>query len=163
LGTVRARGRGFAEAGALIAPEVRKVAERLGFSETRLLTAWHEIAGEAVATVTRPLRVSHGRDRMGATLYLACAPGRGPEITMQEPALRQRINAVYGYTAISRIRIDQAAPWQPPVVPVRPKPAAPDPALLATLESHLSAVGDDGLRAALRRLGEAVLGRGART
>ena len=42
---------------------------------------------------------------MGATLTLLTTGANAPMLEMQKEKLRQKVNAVYGYNAISRVRI----------------------------------------------------------
>ncbi|MGG7568332.1 DUF721 domain-containing protein [Rhodovulum sp. DZ06] len=103
---------GFKHAASLADGQIRTALHRRGFAEAKVLTDWALIAGEALDGVCRPLRVSYGSKAepgFGATLVLAVAPGRGPEVQMQGPRIVERVNAFYGYRAISRIRVDQRA------------------------------------------------------
>ncbi|QHQ36764.1 DUF721 domain-containing protein [Algicella marina] len=151
--------RGFRQTGACIAADVRRVSEKRGFAETRLLTDWEEICGKDIAAVATPLRVSYGREGLGATLTIACQSARAPEVSMQAETIRTRVNACYGYNAIARIRVTQTgsadipagfAEGQAQFTPKAPPPLKP--AVSAALEP----IGDEGLRAALARLGQNV-------
>ena len=108
-GTARRRGRGFQPAASLLADRVQKAAEGRGFAVARLLTHWPEIAGERLAAVTRPVRISHARGGFGATLTLLTSGPMAPMVEMQLPQLRERVNACYGYNAIQRITLTQTA------------------------------------------------------
>ena len=101
---------------------------------------------------------------MGATLTLLTTGAQAPMLEMQKEKLRERVNAVYGYNAIARIRITQTAPvgfaegqvdfsHRPKVAPA---PAVP-PETLEAATSLAAPVTDDGLRAALERLARNVL------
>jgi hypothetical protein len=77
---------------------------------------------------------------------------------MQLPKLRDRVNACYGYAAISRISLTQTAPGgfaegQADFghAPRAEAPAA-DPALCREASAAAKGVQDDGLRAALESL-----------
>lgn len=160
----RPGGKGFRQAGTLVAKDIRRAGERRGFAETRLLTDWAEIAGPETAAIARPVRVSYREGGFGATLTLLVQGARAAEVEMGLPALRERINACYGYNAISRIRITQTAAtgFGEEAAPFAAAQHAPvsAPALTAEEKIALSAlvgdVGDDGLRTALLRLGSAV-------
>jgi hypothetical protein len=159
------RGAGFRSAGACVAPEIRRGAEKRGFGVARLLTRWEEIAGPDLARVTRPLRVSYSRGGMGGTLVLMTTGPQAPLVALQEPALIERINASHGYAAISRIRLTQtdAASFAAATAgPARAEPPAP-PEAAAQAARHLAGrASDPGLRAALERLGTNVHARAAR-
>jgi hypothetical protein len=107
---------------------------------------------------------------MGATLTLLTTGAQAPMLEMQKEALRERINAVYGYNAISRIRLTQTAPsgfaeGQADFTHRKPAPsaAAPPPDAAARARDMVTPVADDDLRAALERLGRSVLTRPTRT
>ncbi|MFZ1468212.1 MAG: DciA family protein [Paracoccaceae bacterium] len=157
--------RGFEPAFGLMTREVRAAGEKRGFAIARLLTHWEEVAGADLAGVTRPVKVGYGRDGMGATLTLLVQGAHAPMVEMQKDRLRERVNAVYGYNAISRILLTQTAPMgfaegQAQFGPA-PKAVAPvpDPAVLARAQDTAHGVADDGLRAALERLGQNILTR----
>ena len=108
-GKPRKGRKGFEHATKFMTADIRRIGEARGFAESRLLTRWPEIAGEAIATCTKPAKVSYAKGAFGATLTLQVSGARAPEIQMQTDWLRERINACYGYAAISRIRLVQAS------------------------------------------------------
>ena len=157
--------RGFARAESLLKGRIRAATEAKGFSESRLLTHWAEIAGAETASLSRPVEVSYGRGGLGATLTLLTTGAQAPMLEMQLPRLLEKVNACYGYRAIARIRITQTAPVgfsegqaQFGPAPKKQKPA-PDPVALRQAEETAGAITDTGLRAALSALGANVLSR----
>ena len=159
------RMRGFEAASYLLQPRIREVGEARGFAVTRLLTGWAEIAGEATANITRPVKIGYGREGMGATLTLLVAPAHAPMVQMDLPRLKDRVNAAYGYNAIARITLTQTAAAgfaegqaQFTHAP-KPVPPAADPALVAEAASVAAPIHDDGLRAALEALAQNILTR----
>ena len=156
------RRRGFGlQAIAKTLPKVTaKVLGRRGFAEADLLANWAEIVGRdlaarcAVRTLERPRRGAGGE----GVLTLRVEAGFALELQHLEPQLLERINSHFGYRAVGRLRLLQA----PGPAPDPPRPPAPtaDPAEEAALEARLSDVEDSELRAALGRLGQAVLKRG---
>jgi len=156
--------RGFSRASKLLETRIRKAGESRGFAVTRLLTHWDEIAGPDMAALARPVDVKYGRQGFGATLTLLTDGARAPMVEMQKEALRERVNAVYGYNAISRIRVTQTAAtgFAEGQVQFTPKPAAatePAPETVQAARERAEGVADAGLRAALEALGRNVLGR----
>lgn len=150
---------GFVHAGGLLGTKLRTSAEKRGFAEVRLLTQWAEIVGADTAAMTRPVSVSYGAGGMGATLILLAEGAHAPQLQMQLPAIKDRVNACYGYNAISRIKLTQTSATgfaEEPAVFV-PKDAAP--IRDADINSALSKIGDPDLRAALDQLGRSVLAR----
>lgn len=162
---IRRRSRGFQAAATLLADRVQKAAEGRGFAVTRLLTNWAEIAGPQLAPVTRPVRISHARNGLGSTLTLLTTGPMAPMVEMQLPRLRDRVNACYGYNAVSRITLTQTAATgfaegQAEFTPAKkPRPQAPDPAIQAEAAKVAAPVADDALRAALEALAQNILTR----
>lgn len=141
----------------LVERDVRRLGEKRGFSETRLLTHWAEIAGADTAAVCRPVKVGFPRGGFGAVLTLLTTGSQAPMLAMRLPELREKVNACYGYAAISRIDITQTAPtgFAEGQVDFAPKPLArpvPSPETEAQARQTAQGVGDEGLRASLERL-----------
>ncbi len=157
------RLRGFEAASSLLQQRIRAVGEKRGFAASRLLTHWADIAGEAMAAVTVPVKVHYGREGMGATLSLLVAPAHAPMVQMELPRLIERVNAAYGHAAISRITLTQTAAsgfaeGRTPFTAAKPA-AVPDPALRAEAVRTASPVANPDLRAALEALGQNILTR----
>lgn len=157
--------RGFEPTARLLADRIRTAGEARGFAVARLLTHWPEIAGEELARVTRPVKVHYGREGMGASLTLLTTGAMAPIVEMQKEALRERVNAVYGYAAISRILLTQTAAsgfaeGQAQFMSAPPKaPPPPDPAIAAKAAETAAPIRDEGLRAALEALAQNILTR----
>lgn len=163
------RQRGFEVAAGLLAERIRTAGEARGFAVARLLTHWAEIVGDEIAAATRPLKMGYGREGFGATLTILANGPMAPMIEMQKARIRDRVNACYGYNAVSRVVLTQTGPTgfaegQAPFAPApRAAPAqAPDPQIAARAAETATGVADDGLRAALETLARNVLSR-ART
>lgn len=160
------RMRGFEPAGGLMARRIQKAGESRGFAVSRLLTHWPEVAGADMAAITRPVKVGYGREGLGATLTLLVAPAHAPMVEMKKERLRERVNAVYGYNAISRIHLTQTAATgfaegqagfdhAPRAEATPPGLPTPGPEARAVAQG----VADDGLRRALELLAQNVLTR----
>lgn len=161
------RMRGFERTSSLLGERIRGAGEKRGFAVTRLLTHWAEVVGEQTARVARPVKVHYGREGFGATLTILTTGAQAPMLEMQKEQIREKVNACYGYSAISRIRLTQTAPTgfaegqvQFDAAPARPP--APDPQVSAKAAALSGEVGDDGLRKALEALGQNVLSRSKR-
>ena len=102
--------RGFRRADALLQSQIRTASEGRGFAVSRLLTHWAEVAGAEVSKATRPVRISYGRDGFGATLTLLTSGANAPIVQTEIPKLIERVNACYGYAAVTKIRLTQTAP-----------------------------------------------------
>ena len=145
--------------GTLVDATVRKTTGARGFAESKLLTHWAEVAGPDIAAICRPVKVAYSRrGGVGAALTLLTTGAHAPVLQMRLPALRERVNACYGYAAIGRIDVTQTAPtgFGPVEAPAAPKPM-PTPEARRAAERRAASVGDPGLRAALERLGANII------
>lgn len=159
------RMRGFEPASSLLRDTIRHAGEGRGFAVARLLTNWAEVVGQDLARACRPVKISYARGGMGATLTLLTTGAAAPMLQMQEPAIRARVNACYGYNAVARITFTQTsatgfAEGQADFGHApRPPDKAPDPAIAAKAGALASGVADESLRAALDALAVNVISR----
>ena len=161
------RSRGFRQASSLLASQISRAAEGRGFAVARLLTHWAEVVGADVAARARPIKIGHSRGGMGATLTLLTIGPSAPLLEMQLPTIRDRVNACYGYNAISRITLTQTAPtgfaegqasfdYAPKARPV------PDAETRRAAEALAAEITDPALHAAVARLAALKLSREGR-
>lgn len=132
----------------MVAPSVQK----RGFVISRLVSQWPGIAGD-MARWSRPSQLSLSRGG-GGTLKLAIASGFGPVALQMKGAIIERVNASFGYRAVSEVVFVQTLP--PPRHEAPPATQVPsDARAKATweLDAKLEKVASPELRAALRRLG----------
>jgi hypothetical protein len=158
------RLRGFEAASGLLKEPIRTVGESRGFAVTKLLTQWAEIVGSDLAECTRPVKISYGREGLGATLTILTTASHAPIVQMEEPRIKARVNACYGHAAISRISITQTAAFGfaegQAVFTHRPKAeAAVDPMVRKEAVDTAQGIRDTTLRAALETLAQNVLSR----
>lgn len=160
----RKRGfKGFSAMSGLIEGQIRRAGEKRGFAVMRLLTHWDEIVGADTAKMARPVDVGYTRDGFGATLTVLCTGSTAPIVQQMAPQIREKVNACYGYSAISRVRITQTAPvgFHEGQMDFNsgPKPSKPAPApeIVAASETLARDVESDGLRRALEQLGQNVM------
>lgn len=157
--------RGFERTSSLVAARVRTAGESRGFAVSRLLTHWAEVVGEDLAAICRPVEVSYARGGFGGTLTVLTTGAHAPMLEMQAERLRERVNACYGYAAVSRVRITQTAPVgfaegraDFSYAPTRPvAPADPPEGARVQARAAAQGVADAGLRTALERLGGHVM------
>ncbi|ANH06585.1 hypothetical protein shn_04395 [Shinella sp. HZN7] len=142
------------------------LAKRAGIN-TMLLGSWDEIAGAEFAECTRPERITwprrasemtgEGGGHQPGVLTIACEGARALFLSHQQGEIIQRINGFFGFPAVSQMKIVQK-----PVSPHSSRRAKPRP-LTGEAARHLDDLVDgiegDALKAALKRLGTAVLGR----
>ena len=122
-----------------------------GFVEARLVTDWDAIVGGAVAAVSLPEKLS------GGVLTVRVTPGRALDLQHREPLIVERIATFFGNSAVRRLRLRQGDVVRPEAPRRRePRPLTPDER--EALRDCLAGVDDVGLREALDRLGQAILG-----
>ncbi len=161
--------RGFVKTGGVLSQRIRTASEKRGFAETRLLTQWAEIVGPDTAAISRPVKIGYGRQGFGATLTLLTNGANAPMLQADLPRIQARVNACYGYAAISHIRLTQTAETgfgpgfqEGQTMSTAATPAEKptiDPAKDQALLSNLAGVESEGLRSALAALGRNILTR----
>ena len=157
--------RGFHAVSGLVEKHVRRSGESRGFATMKLLTQWEAIVGKDTAQIATPVKVGYSREGFGATLTLLVPGAQAPMIQAELPRIRERVNACYGYQAISRIRLTQTAPTgfsEGQRVFERPSGTALkqiDPAIKAETQTLVGDLEDGPLKDALSRLSDNVLQR----
>ena len=131
-----------------------------GFVDGEILHRWPTIIGEMLAKASHPEKIIYSKGRNGnGTLQLRVGnSGLALDIQHMEPMILDRINAYFGYRAISRIKIIQA-PLPTQKEQPNYKPRVLTEAEKKSLDQQLSTLGDPKLKNALKSLGESVTGR----
>ena len=138
--------------------EITKAAfARHGFAQGDVITHWAEIAGADLAAVSAPERIKWPRGsaeaarKAGGTLVIRAAAGRALDIEYGATRIISRVNGFFGYGAIARLKVSQAAE-----LPSRsPAPVSAD-AVTPVCERQLGELDDGPLKAALERLGKGI-------
>lgn len=149
-----------------LAPFIKKLDEQFGRGASALEGRWPEIVGERLAKVCRPMKLVKGRGNAGGVLELRVVGPAALLVQHQTQDIIDRVNLFLGSNAVEKLRISQG-----PVKPLstssaapksRQRPALPPmpPAAEAELEQKLDHV-DEGLKAALMKLGRAAMARTA--
>jgi len=149
------------KAGRALQGLIRELDAKLGRGAGALEPRWREIVGERLARVTRPQKLSKGRDGKGGTLELRVAGPAALLVQHQSEEILQRVNLFLGPGSVEKLRIAQG-----PVKPLADAPAPPrrkavQPPLPASVEAELKTsveTAPDPLKGPLERLGRAVLG-----
>lgn len=135
-----------------------------GFASADIIAAWPEIAGARLAAACRPVRIEWGRrglrDRderpQPAVLVVRVEGAFALELQHVAPLLIERVNAYYGWRCVGRLVLRQGPVRRAePPAPAKPAPLGAD--ARRRLDAAVDGVAADGLRAALDRLGAAVL------
>ncbi len=161
MASSRSKFKGFKRTASLLQTQIRKTGETRGFAVSRLLTHWPEIVGQDLAGIARPVDVKYGRQEgFGATLTVLTTGAQAPLLEMQKEKLREKVNAVYGYNAIARVRITQSSKHGFAEGKVSfqyrkestPKRLIPDETTVQTAAELSAGVNDDALKRALEQL-----------
>lgn len=166
-------------------PKLTKAAfERYGFPAAAILTDWEAIAGRELASYTEPERLKWPKQtevaeeastvegikdaaQPGATLVLRVDGPRAIEIAHRKTQLLERINAYFGFRAVTDLRFVQApisrAKLKPKakVIMARGPHAAEKSEPSPRQAIDFGKIANAGLRGALERLGSAVEARSA--
>mgnify|MGYP000090444878 CR=1 FL=1 len=146
---------------ALLDPVVSKA----GFSSTQIIAAWPDIVGPDLADRSRPEKLRwpvrrEGEDgvagsRDGATLVVRAEGGEAMELQYASGQIVAKINAIFGWRAVSRLTIRQA-----PVDNGQQDPRSSSAGPRGTKKpmdsgtaKRIASVDDEELRDALARLG----------
>ena len=146
--------------GSYVARALDPAARARGFATTALLSDWPAIAGRELAQFTMPDRViwprrrderveapARGHKSEGATLVLRVEGPRAIEVQHRSAQILERVNAYFGYRAVTEMRFVQA-----PIRRAKPRPA-PKPPLPPYSLPKSAGIEDEGLARALSRLG----------
>jgi hypothetical protein len=145
-----------------IRPFLKQLDERFGQGPGALQARWREIAGDRLAAVTEPVKLTKPRGAQASVLELRVQGPVASLVQHQAPEILARVNLFLGPGSVDRLRIVQG--------PVRARAVGPTPAqaakarrrtvpLDAGVEARLAeevAEAPEGLREALLRLGRAV-------
>jgi hypothetical protein len=151
-------------------PKIAKAAnKKFGFSEPHILNYWPDIVGERLASYASPEKLSRPRQRdqyaQGGVLTIRVSGPLGLDIQHMEPQILERINAYYGFQAVTRLHIvrgpQSARPKRQGSRRSKPTPAL-DATAQTSLEDSLADIEHEGLRAALAKLGTSILERNKR-
>ena len=136
-----------------------------GFATSDVITAWPEIVGSRLSAFTQPLKIEWKRRGPDpnpqarpepATLVVRVESAFALEMQHLAPVVIERVNAHYGWRCVGRIVLKQG--------PVRRDARAPKPdpevdeGERRRIGAAVEAIADDDLKAALGRLGRAVVG-----
>lgn len=142
----------------LVGPAARK----RGFAQSEILMRWPEIIGADLGSRSAPEKLKYGKGAsMEATLVIRADGPTALELQHLETQILERINTYYGYRAVAKIQYLQGY-----VGDLTSNSAAKSPPKRAltsdettALEGSLVRIESPGLKASLRKIGDAVLRR----
>ena len=151
--------------GDLIRPALADAFKAQGFAAADIIGRWPEIAGERLAAHSLPVRVQWPARPKGAapdappepaTLVLKVEGAFAFEAQMMQAQIIERVNAVFGWRCIGKVRLSQG-----PVERLEKKAARTlpnlDDAAARGIDKVVAGIDDPDLRNALARLGTAVI------
>ena len=132
-----------------------------------ILAAWPQVGGERLARASQPVKGEWRRQAQGrpgerpepATLIVRVESGFALELQHLGPLVIERVNARYGWRCLGRLVLKQGPVRRVAAKRVDPPLAEAD---RRRVTEAVSDVADDRVRAALDRLGRAVIGAGGR-
>lgn len=150
--------------GAFVADLAKPALAARGLADASLVTHWVEIVGDKIAAFARPEQLQwpprgDKRDPDGpsapATLVLRIDGAFALEASHLSPMIIMRVNAHLGWRCVGRVAFRQG-PLEP-LKPRRRRIAPPSAKAMAQAESFTAEIVDEGLRAALARLGARII------
>lgn len=140
---------------------IKPALKQRGFAESRILTDWPLIVGDALAvhTSVQRLRFPKNNQSEGVLYVEVYHSGLATELVYQAPVIIEKIATYFGYKAIASIKWVQRPGYQKKTL------AAPKPVRVATQQgkkqvSHmLRSLEDDNVKQALQSLGEHLFGK----
>ena len=95
-----------------------KALGKKGLGYGKLVTDWKMIVGPDLGDVTAPVKLAFPKgERTDATLTIDIVPARAIEVQHSMPQLIERVNAMFGYRAVARIKIASGFLQPAPPIP----------------------------------------------
>ena len=94
---------GFKSTSNFLQQLTKKSFERRGFARSRLIINWKEIVGLELEKHSKPVRMTFPKNALGATLTIEIDGAYGPELDLQKKIIKEKVNRIYGYTAVAKI------------------------------------------------------------
>jgi len=138
--------------GPILGPALR----RRGFAGRDIITHWGSIVPKPYDTVARPdeLKWPRGAEKSaeGATLYVRVLPGHALAVQHEGAKIAAAVNRYFGYVLVREVRLSVE-----PMVEVEAVAEVEVAGPVAEVDTAVRDVGDDGVREALRKLGQGVM------
>lgn len=139
---------------------IKPALKQRGFAESRLLTDWPYIVGEALASQTSVQRIRFPKNSQSdGVLYVEVYhSGLAAELVYMAPVILEKIAAYFGYKAVASIKWVQRPGYQKPKPPSIKEPQEASEQSQIKIHQMVGAVDDDAVKLALKKLGTHVLG-----
>ena len=83
--------------------------EKRGFAQSKLIINWKEIVGFDLDKLSRPVKMTFPKNGLGATLTIEINGAYGPELELQKENIIEKVNRIYGYTAVIKVNFKASA------------------------------------------------------
>ncbi len=136
-----------------------------GFATSDIIMAWPDIVGERLAAFTQPLKIEWKRKAPhadpaarpeAATLVVRVEGAFALELQHLAPTVIERVNTYYGWRCIGKLVLKQGPVRR--IAKKRPQAPSLSPEDRHKVSAALEPIEEEPLRAALDRLGQAVVG-----
>jgi len=150
----------------LLGPAIADALKARGFATADIIGHWPDIVGARLAEQSQPIKLQWpprpktqvpDSGPQPSTLILRVESAFALEVEMGAAQIIERINAVFGWRCVGKLRIKQG-PVEHPAPRERPKVPELAPAAARQLAADLNGIEDQGLKEALERLGRQVRG-----
>lgn len=150
---------GLRTLGTVLPKATDPILRKRGFQNGEILSRWAEIVGPEVAEKSCPEQLSYAQGSgLGATLRVRVESTWAMDLQHLEPVIVERINTFFGHAAVSKLALIQAPlPRRDAPKPIATRDLSADEH--RALDQAVIGTDDDGLRAALRALGERIAQR----
>jgi hypothetical protein len=153
--------------GGLVATSLSETLRAKGFADSSVHSHWAEIAGQELASWSEPvsLRWPHRgpaadpeQAKHGAVLTVKVESAFALEMQHMAPQIVERVNRFIGWRCVEKLALKQGPMRKGEAAEPRRKPALSTEAS-RQLDKTLESIDSGALKAALQRLGVAVLGK----
>ena len=86
-------------------PGLDEFLKKRGFIHNKIIASWPTLAGDA-KNCSFPLKINFPKNKKASgTLHIKIKSGLGPELEMQSKEIIDKINSMFGYKAINKIKL----------------------------------------------------------
>lgn len=157
------RGTGLTPLSEGMNPLIKKLLGGKGLIQVDLFSSWKNIVGEEIAAYTAAIRIDYKKGkRDNGTLHLAVENGAfALEIGQQKLMILEKINAYFGYQAVSDIKISiNSSFFMPPETTLKDADNTEKNIVNETQQNYIdqvtSGIQDPELKIRLQKLGQSI-------
>lgn len=135
---------------------LKPMLDKRGLTQAAIILDWDKIMGGKISQYTLPEKITYYKNaRSKGTLVLSVTPGWAPIIEHSKQQIMDRINAHFGYEAVSRLQMNQTLYRKPIVeIPSEIKETQPQ---IQVCTKELMSIENEALREALVNLKTSII------